>query len=207
MVNRFADLVSSLLLCFLLLTLCLVLVYKYVPIPFTPHMVCRKIEARKEGRELQIAHQWVDIEDISPALIKAVVEAEDAHFYAHGGFDIQAMYDAWEVNKQCGGVIVGGSTISQQTAKNIFCTQSRTYLRKVFEAYFTVLIEFVWGKERILEVYLNMIEMGDGVFGVEAAANRFFHCSASELNPNQSFAIASSLPNPRCRMPQYAKWY
>ena len=194
---RLRRILTNLLLSFLLGSIALVLLFKFVPVPFTPLMFLRHIEAHQQGRHLEIQHHWTPLEDISPNLIAAVIDHEDAKFYDHRGFDWDAIRCAHKLNQRYGRITCGGSTISQQTAKNIFTFHSRTYLRKAVEAYFTVLIEFLWGKERILEVYLNMIEMGDGVFGAEAAANEYYHCSASCLNIHQADNIALSLPNPR----------
>ena len=188
---------TNLLLSFLLGSIALVLIFKFVPIPFTPLMLLRHIEARQEGRQLEIQHQWTPLEDISPGLIAAVIDYEDAKFYEHRGFDWDAISYAYEQNQRYGRIVCGGSTISQQTAKNLFTFHSRTYFRKTVEAYFTVLIEFFWGKERIMEVYLNMIEMGDGVFGAEAAADYYFSTYASALNRYEANNLASRLPNPR----------
>ena len=188
---------SNLILSFFLGTIALVVVFKFVPVPFTPLMLIRQVEARSEGRRLEIHHEWVPIEEISPELIAAVIDEEDARFYEHRGFDWDAIQCAHRYNQRMGKSIRGGSTISQQTAKNVFCTPSRTYVRKAFEAYFTILIEFIWGKERIMEVYLNSIEMGDGVFGAEAAANYHFRTSAAALSRGQAYDIASGLCNPR----------
>ena len=187
----------NLILYFFLSSIALVVLFKFVPVPFTPLMLIRQVEARSEGRRLEIHHEWVPIEEISPELIAAVIDEEDARFYEHSGFDWDAIQCAHRYNQRVGKNIRGGSTISQQTAKNIFCTPSRTYVRKAFEAYFTVLIEFIWGKERIMEVYLNSIEMGDGVFGAEAAANYHFRTSAAALSRGQAYDIASGLCNPR----------
>ena len=197
MAKQFANILTNLLLSFLLGSIALVLLFKFVPIPFTPLMLLRHIEARQEGRQLGIQHQWTPLEDISPDLIAAVIDHEDAKFYEHRGFDWDAISYAYEQNQRYGHIVCGGSTISQQTAKNIFTFHSRTYLRKAVEAYFTVLIEFIWGKERIMEVYLNMIEMGDGVFGAEAAANYYFDISASGINHYDADYIAWLLPDPR----------
>ncbi len=197
MAKRFANILSTLLLSFFLSTLLLVLLFKFVPVPYTPLMCLRHIEAYREGRSLDIQHEWVPLEDISPNLIAAVVNHEDAKFYEHRGFDWDAIVYAYEQNQHYGYIISGGSTISQQTAKNIFTFHSRTYLRKAVEAYFTVLIEFIWGKERIMEVYLNMIEMGDGVFGAEAAAEHYFCDSAAGLNRYEANHLAVRLPDPR----------
>ena len=188
---------SNLILSFFLSSIALVVLFKFVPVPFTPLMLIRQVEARSEGRRLEIHHEWVPIEEISPELIAAVIDEEDARFYEHRGFDWDAIQCAHRYNQRMGKSIRGGSTISQQTAKNIFCTPSRTYVRKAFEAYFTILIEFIWGKERIMEVYLNSIEMGDGVFGAEAAANYHFRTSAAALSRGQAYDIASGLCNPR----------
>ena len=197
MAKRFANILSTLLLSFFLSTLLLVLLFKFVPVPFTPLMCLRHMEAYREGRSLDIQHEWVPLEDISPNLIAAVINHEDAKFYEHRGFDWDAIVYAYEQNQHYGYIISGGSTISQQTAKNIFTFHSRTYLRKAVEAYFTVLIEFIWGKERIMEVYLNMIEMGDGVFGAEAAAEHYFCDSAAGLNRHEANHLACRLPDPR----------
>lgn len=197
MAKQFANILTNLLLSFLLGSIALVLLFKFVPIPITPLMLLRHIEARQEGRQLDIQHQWIPLEDISPNLIAAVIDHEDAKFYDHRGFDWDAIRCAHKRNQRYGRITCGGSTISQQTAKNIFTFHSRTYLRKAVEAYFAILIEFLWGKERILEVYLNMIEMGDGVFGAEAAANYYFDTSASGINHYDADYIAWLLPDPR----------
>ena len=197
MANRFAKILTTLLLSFFLSTLLIVLLFRFVPVPFTPLMLKRHIEAHQQGRHLQIQHHWTPLEDISPDLIAAVIDHEDAKFYDHRGFDWDAISYAYEQNQRYGRIVCGGSTISQQTAKNIFTFHSRTYLRKAVEAYFTVLIEFLWGKERILEVYLNMIEMGDGVFGAEAAADYYFSTSAAGLDHYDANYIAARLPDPR----------
>ena len=197
MVKQFANILSTLLLSFFLSTLLLVLLFKFVPVPYTPLMCLRHMEAYREGRSLDIQHEWVPLEDISPNLIAAVVNHEDAKFYEHRGFDWDAIVYAYGQNQYYGYIVSGGSTISQQTAKNIFTFHSRTYLRKAVEAYFTVLIEFIWGKERIMEVYLNMIEMGDGVFGAEAAAEHYFCDSAAGLTRYEANDLAARLPDPR----------
>ena len=188
---------TNLLLSCLLGSIALVLLFKFVPVPYTPLMCLRHMEAYREGRSLDIQHEWVPLEDISPNLIAAVVNHEDAKFYEHRGFDWDAIVYAYEQNQRYDRIVYGGSIISQQTAKNIFTFHSRTYLRKAVEAYFTVLIEFFWGKERIMEMYLNMIEMGDGVFGAEAAADYYFSTYASALNRYEANYLASRLPAPR----------
>ncbi len=176
----------------------LVVVYRFVPVRLTPLMVMRKAEAFGRGERLTLRRDWVPLECISPDMISAVVESEDAHYYEHGGFSCEDMIDAFYLNRRVGHIVAGGSTISQQTAKNVFCTPSRTYLRKLVEAYYTMLIELLWGKDRILEVYLNVIELGDGVFGVEAAAQEYFSTSALQLSPGQSASLTGIIPCPRC---------
>ncbi len=171
------------------LPLVVVLIYRVVPVPLTPLMVSRAIEGRG------IDHRWKPLSEISPNLVRAVVAAEDSHFCEHMGFDIEAMQKAFENNRQ-GGRVRGGSTISQQTAKNVFLWEGRSYLRKGLEAYFTVLIEAGWGKRRIMEVYLNSIEWGPGIYGAEAAAQRIFKKPARNLTVTQAARLAAILPSP-----------
>ncbi|WP_372746517.1 monofunctional biosynthetic peptidoglycan transglycosylase [Lutibacter sp.] len=173
-----------------------VVVYKWVPVPFTPLMFIRNIEQWSEGKSATLTHKWVSMDNISPNLAKAVVVSEDQKFLAHFGFDIEAIEKAYEGNKK-GKKIKGGSTITQQTAKNVFLWPQRSYVRKGFEVYFSFLIEVFWSKERILEVYLNSIEMGDGVYGAEAAAQHWFRKSAHKLSKYEAASIAAILPNPR----------
>lgn len=173
-----------------------VVLYKFVPVPFTPLMGIRGIENSGDGEENSFSHDWEPIENISVNLQKAVIASEDGSFLVHNGFDFKAMQKAYKSNER-GRKIKGGSTISQQTAKNVFLWQGRSYFRKGLEAYFTVLIEFVWGKERIMEVYLNSIEMGNGVYGAQAAAEHWYRKGAKDLTPIQAAGIAAILPNPR----------
>ncbi|EIA09245.1 monofunctional biosynthetic peptidoglycan transglycosylase [Flavobacterium frigoris] len=173
-----------------------VLLFKFVPVPFTPLMAIRSIENKTAGKEMICSHDWEPLENISVNLQKAVIASEDGTFLKHNGFDFTAMQKAYKNNER-GRKIKGGSTISQQTAKNVFLWQGRSYLRKGLEAYFTVLIEFIWGKERIMEVYLNSIEMGDGVYGAQAAAEHWYRKDAAKLTPLQAAGIAAILPNPR----------
>ena len=180
----------------------MVVFYRFAPVRLTPLMLLRKLDAFDKGERLTLKHDWVSIEHISPDMISSVIDSEDARFYEHGGFSYEDMLDAFYRNKRYGCIVAGGSTISQQTAKNVFCTPARTYTRKLFEAYFTVLIELLWGKQRILEVYLNVIELGDGVFGVESAADEYFSTSALRLNSHQSAALTDIIPCPRC----YTDW-
>lgn len=178
----------------------IVVLYRYIPVRYTPLMLIRTIEAKKAGKDFHIHKEWVPIEQISPHMVRAVMASEDNLFLKHSGFSMKQIKLAI-AEKQSGRRTRGGSTITQQTAKNVFLTPSKTYFRKAVEAYFTLLIEFVWGKERIMEVYLNVIEMGDGVFGVSAAAECYFHTSPSNLTKQQAALIAVCLPNPRRMSP------
>ena len=148
-----------------------------------------------DGKSMTLKHDWVSLDEISPKLQLAVVCSVDQNYLKHYGFDWGAIEKAMKSNDS-GKKIRGGSTISQQTAKNVFLWQGRSYIRKGFEAYFTLLIETFWSKERIMEVYLNSIEMGNGVYGAEAAAQYWFKKSAAKLNKDESSAIAAILPNP-----------
>lgn len=173
-----------------------VILFKFVPVPFTPLMGIRALEQKQAGKEMTCSHDWVSLEDISVNLQKAVIASEDGTFLSHNGFDFKALQKAYKNNSR-GKKLKGGSTISQQTAKNVFLWQGRSYLRKGLEAYFTVLIEVFWGKERIMEVYLNSIEMGDGVYGVQAASQYWYSKDASQVSKREAAGIASILPNPR----------
>jgi len=167
-----------------------VVLYRYVPPPMTFLMVQRLFEGRGFDR------RWVSLHQISPRLVGAVVASEDSGFCEHHGFDVEAMKKALEHNEADPSRIRGGSTISQQTAKNVFLWPHRDYVRKGLEAYFTVLIEAAWGKPRIMEVYLNSIEWGPGVYGAEAAARRNFGVSAKDLSPAQAARLAVIVPKP-----------
>lgn len=173
-----------------------VILFKWVPIPFTPLMITRIIEFKLDGDDAIYSHKWVPLEQISPSLQKAVIASEDGNFLEHSGFDFKAMQKAFKNNNK-GRRLKGGSTISQQTAKNVFLWQGRSYFRKGLEAYFTVLIELIWGKERIMEVYLNSIEMGNGVYGAQEAARHWYRKPAKNLTSREAAGIAAILPNPR----------
>ena len=166
-----------------------VILYRFIPPPVTPLMVIRAVE----GRGLD--HRWRSMDKISPTLPRALIAAEDAKFCEHRGFDFEALQKAYE-NNESGRKIRGGSTISQQTAKNVFLWPGRSYVRKGLEAWFTVLIETFWGKKRIMEVYMNSIEYGSGIYGAEAAAQRYFGVSAAKLTQAQSARLAAILPSP-----------
>lgn len=173
-----------------------VLIYKWVPVPGTSLMLIRSLEHRDDGKKFNLRHDWVSLEKISPNLQLAVVASEDQTFLKHFGISFKAIEKAQEANEK-GKRIRGGSTISQQTAKNVFLWPSRNYVRKALEAWFTLLMELLWSKERIMEVYLNSIEMGDGIFGAEAAAKAYFGKTAQQLSREESALIAAILPNPR----------
>ena len=194
--SKLTRLLFKVFLWFLGISLFFVVLFKFVPVPFTPLMVIRAIENKMAGKENYFSHDWEPLENISVNLQKAVIASEDGTFLKHNGFDFTAMQKAYKSNER-GRRIKGGSTISQQTAKNVFLWQGRSYLRKGLEAYFTVLIETIWGKKRIMEVYLNSIEMGNGVYGAEAAAQHWYRKDVSSLTPQQAAGIAAILPNPR----------
>lgn len=177
-------------------TIFFTILYRYINPPLTPLMLIRIGEQIAKGEKIKLKKKWVKLDDISQYMKKAVITAEDNKFAIHYGFDIEAIEKAYKYNQKKK-KIKGGSTISQQTAKNVFLWQDRTWVRKGFEVYFTLLIEILWSKERILEVYLNVIEMGDGIYGIQRAAETYFHKPASALNKPESALIASSLPNPR----------
>lgn len=180
---------------FLAISVLSVLVYRWVPVYVTPLMLIRCGESIIDGKKPAIHHRWVPLEEMSKYMPVAVIASEDANFLSHHGFDFDAIRSAAKDMKK-GKRRRGASTISQQTAKNVFLTPSSTWLRKGLEAYFTVLIELLWSKERIMEVYLNSIEMGPQIYGVEAVAIRHFGCQASELTRANCALIAATLPNP-----------
>jgi monofunctional glycosyltransferase len=179
-----------------LLTIGMTVLYRWVPVPVTPLMIIRCFEQKADGKKMRLKHDWVELEKISPKLQLAVICSEDQNYLKHYGFDFNAIEKAMKLNES-GKKLRGASTISQQTAKNVFLWTSRSYTRKAFEVYFTLLIETFWSKERIMEVYLNSIEMGDGVYGAEAAADYWFHKSAEKLTKDEAAAITAILPNPR----------
>ena len=171
-----------------------VVAYRFIPVPLTWPMARDAVQGKHVERD------WVALGDIAPAVPRSAITAEDARFCTHNGFDFQAMEAAAKRNAKAAAKgstkVRGGSTISQQTAKNAFLWPGRSYLRKGLEAYFTVLIEAIWDKPRIMEIYLNIAEMGPGIYGVEAAAQHYFHTSAAELSPAQAARIAAILPQP-----------
>ncbi|MFZ4740791.1 MAG: monofunctional biosynthetic peptidoglycan transglycosylase [Bacteroidales bacterium] len=177
-------------------TLLVVLAYIFFNPPLTPLMLVRNAGQLLSGEKVELQKKWIPIDSISPFLIQAVIASEDNNFQKHWGFDFEAIQKASKLNEK-GGKMRGASTISQQTAKNVFLWPDRTWVRKGFEVYFTGMIELCWSKKRIMEVYLNVIEMGDGIYGAEMAAKTFFNKSAKNLNRNEAALIAAVLPNPR----------
>jgi monofunctional biosynthetic peptidoglycan transglycosylase len=172
-----------------------VLLYRYVNPPFTLLMIQRGFERKADGKDWKLDKTWVDFDQIADPMKRAAVAAEDQTFMENHGFDFHAIERAIQKNAKSK-KLIGGSTISQQTAKNVFLYPGRSFVRKGFEAWFTVLIETFWSKKRIMEVYLNVIEMGDGIYGIEAASQAYFHKSASQLTKRQSAAIAVIFPSP-----------
>lgn len=198
MIRKIIRIVLKIILWFFVSTFAIVIIYRFLPPPITPLMVIRLFEqAVDEEREMRLYKDWVALEDMSPSMPLAVITSEDQRFEEHYGFDIEAIEKARKYNKRHKGKKVkGASTISQQTAKNVFLWPDRSYIRKGFEVYFTGLIELLWSKERIIEVYLNVIEMGDGVYGAEAASQQYFNKPVSKINNSQAALIAACLPNP-----------
>jgi len=181
----------------------MVLVYKVLPVYITPLMVIRLVEQHKDGEKAKLKHTWVPMKRISSNMPLAVWASEDQRFFSHNGFDVKEINNAIKERNQ-GGKQRGASTISQQTAKNVFLWPKQSWFRKGLETYFTFLIELIWGKDRIMEVYVNSIEMGDGVYGAQAAAKQFYGHDAASLSKAESAMIASALPNPlkrNCRAP------
>ena len=173
-----------------------VILYRFVNPPITTFMALRTASQVIKGEHIKIDKSWVKIEYISSNMIRAVIAAEDNRFVTHWGIDTKAIKEAVDHNKD-GKTMHGASTISQQTAKNVFLWPSRSYLRKGLEFYFTILLEVIWGKKRIMEVYLNVIETGKGIYGVEKAAQVYFHTKSSVLTEGQAALIAAILPSPQ----------
>lgn len=194
--SRLLKFIRNLFLLFIITSLSWVVLARFIPVFVTPLMIIRSVESIIAGENPKNSKSWVSIDEISPNMVQAVVASEDNLFLYHHGFSVEDMEKAFEHNLK-GKRLRGGSTISQQTAKNVFLFPQRSYIRKGLEAYFTVLIELIWGKKRIMEVYLNVIEMGDGIYGVEAAALEHFGVHASQLTKSQAALIAACLPNPR----------
>lgn len=180
---------------FIIISVLSVILYRWLSVPVTPLMLIRCVEQKLDGKKMVLEHDWVSLDEISPKLQLAVVCSEDQNYLKHFGFDWGAIEKAMKGNEE-GKRFRGGSTITQQTAKNVFLWPGRSYIRKAFEAWFALLIEIFWSKERIMEVYLNSIEMGPGIYGAEAASQFWFKKSANKLSKDQAAAIAAILPNP-----------
>ncbi len=179
-------------------TILSVVMFRFLPVFVTPLMVIRCYEQLKEGRDLKLSHDWVPLSEISPSLPVAVIASEDGKFNDHHGFDYKAIEHAAKRNREHPEKRkLGASTISQQTAKNVFLWPGRSWVRKGFEVYFTTLIELLWSKQRIMEVYLNSIEMGEGIYGAQAVAEEHFSKDAKDLTRSECALIAATLPNPR----------
>ncbi|HEV7735282.1 MAG TPA: monofunctional biosynthetic peptidoglycan transglycosylase [Candidatus Binatia bacterium] len=192
MLRRTRTWIARLAAAFVVASLLGVLFYRVVDPPLTPLMVIRRFEG------FGIDRQWVDLDAVSPALLRAVIASEDARFFLHGGIDFAAISDARKYNeKNAGKRRRGGSTITMQCARNVFLWQGRNYLRKGLEVWFAWLMELVWPKRRILEVYVNVVEWGPGIYGIEAAARHWFHVPAMKLNARQASLLAVMLPDPR----------
>ena len=176
-------------------TILSVIVYRWCPVYLTPLMLIRCAQQMSRGEQIKLRHHWVPLDSMSIYMPVAVMASEDQRFLTHHGFDFVEINNAVK-ERQSGKRRRGGSTISQQTAKNVFLWPSSSWLRKGLETYFTILIELIWGKERIMEVYLNSIEMGDGIYGAEAVGQWHFHRSAQELTRPDCALIAATLPNP-----------
>ena len=196
-INRIKKILKWVVVAFFGSTILSVVALRFLPVYFTPLMFIRLGEQMAKGEELKMRHRWVPLNEINPSLPLAVMASEDARFMKHHGFDFDAIEKAAKRNMKNKKRKLGASTISQQTAKNVFLWPGRTWVRKGFEVYFTALIEMMWSKERIMEVYLNSIEMGDGIYGADAVAEWHFHCRAKDLSKAECALIAASLPNPR----------
>ncbi|MEP1033426.1 monofunctional biosynthetic peptidoglycan transglycosylase [Ekhidna sp.] len=188
-INYIIKSVAGFVLLFNVLALVWVIIYSMIPIPITKLMLL-------EGKSKEVKYEWRDLEDISGRLQLAVMCAEDQYFLLHQGLDFRSIKKAEEANRR-GGNVRGASTITQQVAKNVFLWPDRTWIRKASELYFTLLIEMVWSKEKIMEVYLNVAELGDGIFGAEAASQIYFNKSAADLNVTQAARLAAILPSPK----------
>lgn len=192
---KWARRVLTILMAFVVVTNMLVLVFKFVDPPLTPLMLIRTVEQWWDGKPLRIRQDWVPFNDVSENLSLAVMASEDQKFFDHAGFDWDAIDNAVDHNENSKRK-VGASTITQQTAKNLFLWPQRSWLRKGLEAYFTVLLEFWWSKTRIMEVYLNIIETGDGIYGAEAACRNHFNHGSKRITAAEAASLAAILPNP-----------
>ncbi len=198
MLSKLTKILKWIVVVFFASTILSVVALRWVPVWFTPLMFIRLAQQSSDDKPLTLHHHWVSLDKMAPSLPTAVMASEDANFLKHHGFDYKAIEQAAirnmkhpEKNRH------GASTISQQTAKNVFLWPGRSWIRKGLEVYFTTLIELMWSKQRIMEVYLNSIEMGDGIYGADAVAEYHFGTTADKLTKAQCALIAVSLPNPR----------
>lgn len=189
------DIIKKFLIIFIGSSVLAVVMYRYVPVYVTPLMVIRAVEQKQADKPIKLKHKWLSLDKISHNMVQAVVASEDNLFMEHNGFDFDQIEKAIKEAKS-GKRNRGASTISQQTAKNVFLWNGGGWFRKGLEAYFTVLIELLWSKERIMEIYLNSIEMGCGIYGVEAVAKEHFNKKAAKLTKREAALIAATLPNP-----------
>lgn len=194
--GKLLRIAKKFLLWFFAITILWVLAYRFINPPITWLMIQRGFERKADGKDWKLEKEWRDFDELSNNLKIAAMAGEDARFLNHWGFDTESIQKAYEKN-QAGKPVRGGSTISQQTAKNVFLWPGRSWIRKGFEAYFTALIEILWSKKRIMEVYLNVIEMGDGIYGAEAATQLYYKKSAEKLSRGEAALLVSVLPNPR----------
>lgn len=176
-------------------SLIMVIVYRFVPVYITPLMLIRCVEYAWNGEDVRVLKKWTPIEEMPEYLIKSAIAAEDVHFVENNGFNWGAMYSAFDHNLHHKNII-GGSSIPQQTAKNVFLYPNRTYFRKALEAYFTVLIELIWNKKRIMEVYLNIAETGHGIYGMPMAAEVYYGKKPKELSKTEITTLVTLLPSP-----------
>jgi monofunctional biosynthetic peptidoglycan transglycosylase len=198
MIGFLKWIILRLILSFFALTIFVVILFRFIPVPLTPLMIIRCIDQKLAGENIRMEKDWVSLDKISMVMPLAVMAAEDQNFEEHFGFDFDAIKKAEQYNStHAGKRMKGASTITQQTAKNVFLWPARSWLRKGCEVYFTFLIELLWSKKRIMEVYLNVIETGDGIYGTQAAAQHYFHKNAAKLNISEASRIAAILPDPR----------
>ena len=206
-VGRILGFLLRLVAAFLVLSVLSVLLLRWIPPPASAFMVQRELQAWWTGEPgFRLRHEWVGWEELSPELRIALVAAEDQKFPEHHGFDWDAIESAWRHNRE-GRRVHGASTISQQTAKNLFLWPGRSWLRKGLEVYFTVLVETLWPKRRILEVYMNVAEFGDGIYGAEAASQAYFRKPAARLSRREAALLAAVLPSPRKLRPDRPSRY
>lgn len=196
LVGRCFFIILKLLLLFLVFSLFQVVFFRFVPVVRTPLMYVRYFQ-----EDYPIEHDWVPYEEISENMAIAIIASEDNRFMLHNGVDIDAIFTAFKHNSKGGSTTHGGSTITQQTAKNVFLWHGRNFVRKGLEAYYSFLMEFCWNKKRILEVYLNSIEFGCGIYGIEAASLHYYNCHASQLTRRQAETLAAIVPAPLTRDP------